>query len=103
MGFGGSEPVNKGGKGKAGGQQEGMMRDTLGFLKKSEQEKKQREEQKKQSQIDANSRYKSVSEVVCNLNGYQSPIQFDYDFTINQLSAAARQKLKTVCQEQPVS
>ena len=50
------------------------MRDTLGFLKKSEMEKKQKEEQKKKNQQDANSKYKSVEEVPHSLNGYQSLI-----------------------------
>lgn len=72
------------------------MRDTLGFLKKSEQEKKQKEEQKKKNQQDASSKYKSISEVKHSLDGYQPLIPYDYDFNMNQLSAAARQKLRTL-------
>ncbi len=43
MGFGGDSGKNEYKGGKGNGQKE-MMRDTLGFLKKSEEEKKRREE-----------------------------------------------------------
>ena len=39
------------------------MRDTLGFLKKSEDEKKKREEMKLQAKLDTNQKYKKISEI----------------------------------------
>lgn len=58
-----------------------MMKDTLGFLKKSEQEKKQKEEQKRLNQAVSSSQYKSISEVKHSLSGYEEvePGNFDYN------------------------
>ena len=58
---------------------EGMMRDTLGFLKKSEQEKKKREEQKQFQQQEELSQYKGIENLTCKLSGYNSPTVYDYN------------------------
>lgn len=54
------------------------MRDTLGFLKKSEEEKKKREEEKLQTQADKNSKYKALSEISYATNGYDGENKYDY-------------------------
>ena len=40
-----------------------MMRDTLGFLKKSEEEKKKKEDMKLKAKSDQNEKYKKLSEL----------------------------------------
>jgi len=49
------------------------MRDTLGFLKKSEEEKKKKEEMRKKLKSEANEKYKRLNELTYNLEGYKNP------------------------------
>lgn len=78
MGFGGNGFDN----GKSGSnKQDNMMRDTLGFLKKSEEEKKMRQTQMKQKQADATAAYKSIQEITFNPDGYQSKYA-EVDYTM---------------------
>lgn len=46
------------------------MRDTLGFLKKSEEEKKRKEEEKKNAAMKKDAAYKLLTEVNHSLSGY---------------------------------
>jgi len=55
-----------------------QMRDTLGFLKKSEVEKKKREEQKAAQKQASLSKYKSINDVEQTLSGYDSKTVFPY-------------------------
>lgn len=76
MGFGDSKQNQK-----DKNSQEGKMRDTLGFLKISEQEKKKKEEQKLNSKQNQDEKYKKLSEVISNLNGYKSDWSLDYNLS----------------------
>ncbi len=56
------------------------MRDTLGFLKKSEMEKKKNADMKKRKELETAEEYKSLSELQYNLAGYnKSKTRFNYD------------------------
>ena len=68
MGFGGSDSQAQNMK---GGKQE-VMRDTLGFLKKSEEEKKRKEEEKKTALTKKDAAYRLMTDVKHNLGGYES-------------------------------
>ena len=54
------------------------VRDTLGFLKKSEDEKKRREEEKKSALIKKDAAYKLITEVNHSLSGYESDREYPY-------------------------
>lgn len=68
------------------------MRDTLGFLKKSEDEKKRKEEEKKAALVKKDAAYKLITEVNHSLEGYESDRVYPY--SMGQLSASIRSQIK---------
>jgi hypothetical protein len=71
-----------------------MMRDTLGFLKKSEEEKKRKEEDKRLASTQKDAAYKQLTEVTHNLAGYDE-MKTSYPYSMGQnLPPAVRMQLK---------
>eukprot|EP00347_Sterkiella_histriomuscorum_P020281 403338405 len=103
MGFGGGQNQDElsRGLGKNAGQEQ--MRDTLGFLKKSEQEKKMKEEQKKLNQIDLNQKHKVISELKHSLSGFEEEESGNFDYNLAQLSASQRQQIRQYYNEGSIS
>ena len=78
------------------------MRDTLGFLKKSEEEKKMKSEKQKQQKADASAAYKSLEEVTFNPNGYQSKYPaVDYSMGPS-VPSSIRSHLKSMIKEDSI-
>jgi hypothetical protein len=94
MGFNGGsqQETDMFGAPKKGGQ-ESAMRDTLGFLKRSEEEKKRKEEEKKLALTKKDATYKLLSEINHNLSGYDEPVEVPYSLG-QTLPASVRSQLK---------